>query len=234
MRIATHLENSTGPEKAGVPLRLGVGQRLCRVLGLCALGLAALVALTPFPTWLARAAATPTSLGPADAVVVLGGELTAEGRLGPSSLRRLVHGIVLHRAKLAPLLVLSGQTRRHGGSEPEVRAQLARDLGVAPEAIVLVPGANTTREEAARTAAELRPRGVHRILLVTDPLHLARARGVFSRAGLEVLAAPAPDPELDARGPLGRLALARTLAMEIVARGYYRLAGYLQVLSLHI
>jgi uncharacterized SAM-binding protein YcdF (DUF218 family) len=169
----------------------------------------------------------PASVEPADAVVVLGGDFTAEGQLGPSSLRRLVHGIVLHRSKLAPLLVLSGQTRRHGASEPEVRARLARDLGVAPEAIVLVLGANTTREEATRVAAELQPRGVHRILLVTDPLHLARARGVFTRAGLEVLAAPTPDPELDARGPLARLALSRAFAMEILAWGYYRLAGCL-------
>jgi uncharacterized SAM-binding protein YcdF (DUF218 family) len=218
--------NWTAPAPARPSARPGVTLLLCRALGLLALIGVTLATLTPLPTWLARAAATPPSLGPAGAIVVLGGGFSEDGQLGPSSLRRLVHGIVLQRAKLAPLLVLSGQSRRHGPSESEVRADLARALGVAPE-VILVVDARTTREEATRTAAALRPRGVHRILLVTDSLHLARARGVFIRAGLEVLAAPAPDPELDARGPLERLSLARALAREIVARGYYRLAGYL-------
>ena len=54
--------NSSPPEQADFPVRLGVSQLLCRVLGLLALTLAPLVALTPLPTRLARAAAMPASL----------------------------------------------------------------------------------------------------------------------------------------------------------------------------
>lgn len=47
-----------------------------------------------------------------------------------------------------------------------------------------------TGENAAYSAALLRGTGVTRILLVTDAMHMARARAVFARAGLEVVDAP--------------------------------------------
>ena len=60
-----------------------------------------------------------------------------------------------------------------------------------------------------RVGAALRARGMRSILLVSDPLHLVRARAAFEREGLDVLPAPTETP-LDARLPTAdRLALAR-------------------------
>jgi uncharacterized SAM-binding protein YcdF (DUF218 family) len=142
-------------------------------------------------------------------------------------LRRLVHGIVLHRRGLAPLLVLSGVTPRVGPSEPEVRARLARELGVPSAVILPVIGANTTREEALRVGAELGPRGVRSILLVSSPLHLVRARAVFERQGFAVHPAPVENMPLRAQSSGERLALTRYFAQELVGWLYYRVAGYL-------
>ena len=203
------------------------GLRGCRILGAVALGLFAVVELTPATEWLATRYAEPPQLEPADTIVVLGSAFRPNGWLDPPSLRRLVHGIVLHRRGLAPFLVLSGVTPRVGPSEPEVRARLARELGVPSAVILLVIGANTTREEALRAGAELRPRGVRSILLVSSPLHLVRARALFERQGFAVHPAPVEDRPLHARDSAERLALTRYFAQELVGWLYYRVAGYL-------
>jgi uncharacterized SAM-binding protein YcdF (DUF218 family) len=157
---------------------------------------------------------------------VLGGGFS-HGALGDPSLQRLVHGVRLQRGGLAPLLVVSGEAAAGGPSEQEARAQIARSFGVPPEAVVALPGANTTREEAIRGRMELGPRGVRSILLVSSALHLARARGAFEREGFRVL--PAPADSLFAFGSTAaqRLALTRALLREAAGHVYYRLAGYL-------
>jgi uncharacterized SAM-binding protein YcdF (DUF218 family) len=87
--------------------------------------------------------------------------------------------------------------------------------------------ARTTREEAVRLRATLGLRGVRSILLVTDSQHMLRAQGLFDRAGFEVLPAPADDFSSAATEPEERLRLMRRVGQEILARLYYRLAGYL-------
>lgn len=200
--------------------------RVCRILGAVVLGVLALAALTPASERLAARYAQQPHLAPADAVIVLGGGFRLWS-LGDPSLQRLVHGVRLQRRGLAPLLVLSGEAPAVGPSEPEVRAQLARTLGVPPAAIVALPGANTTREEALRARAELGPRGVRSILLVSSSLHLPRARGTFERAGFQVLPAPVDTSFTYGSRGAQRLAVTRALLRELAGQVYYRLAGYL-------
>ena len=199
---------------------------LPRLAGAVGVGLVFAVILTPLPNVLTRALAEPARLAPAGAIVVLGGMVWPDGSLGSSSLRRAVQGIRLHRQGLAPLLVFLGESPAEGPTEPGVRASLARELGVVPEAILPVLGARTTREEAIRIAAALGPGGTRRILLVTDALHLGRARRTFERVGFEVLAAPVDELPSEADTPGERLWLARQVVKELLARLYYRLAGY--------
>ncbi|MBI3454449.1 MAG: YdcF family protein [Candidatus Rokubacteria bacterium] len=166
-------------------------------------------------------------LEPGDAIVVLGaGGVRGDGTLSDSSLRRAIHGILLYQSGLAPLLVLSGPAGSEGPPEAEVRAALARRLGVPAEVILTEASGHTTREEAAALGAVLRSRGVRRVLLVADWEGMGRARGLFERAGLAVL--PAPD---EARGwsgtPEGRLKIMRLVLQEALAGLYYRVAGYL-------
>lgn len=185
-------------------------------------------AFTPLPNLVSRWLGTAPRLEPSDAVVVLGNQLLPDGMLGANSVRRTVHGVGLYRRGFAPLLVLLGPSRPEGGrTEAEVRAELARDLGVAAQGILTDGTARTTREEALHVRALLGPRGVRRILLVTESRHLARARGLFERAGFEVLPAPADGAFPRASEPEARLGLMRGVLEELLARLYYRVAGYL-------
>lgn len=145
-------------------------------------------------------AAGPRTIGQlptAPAMVVLGGAV--EGAVPPSrpypDLRpaadRLWHAVRLYRAGKAPLLVLSGGTVHRGEpSEAEAMRQFLVDMGVPATAMLLEGRSRTTSENAAETARLLQPRGIRRILLVTSALHMRRARGLFERAGFEVIPAP--------------------------------------------
>ena len=200
--------------------------RGCLILGAITIALLAAATLTPSVEWLAKRYAEPARIAPADAVVVLGGAFGPDGWLDAASLHRLVEGMRLYHQGLAPLLVLSGTSPRVGPSEPEIRAQLARELGIPPAAILTVIGANTTHEEGVKVDAALKPRGMRSILLVSGPLHLVRARAVFERQGFVVYPAPAKEISLDARLPGQRIAVARLLAQEALGWLYYRLQGY--------
>ena len=103
------------------------------------------------------------------------------------------------------------------GTSDEVAEGLEEFLGTA----------RTTREEAVEVGKLLKPRGIQRILLVTDGDHMARALPLFERAGFEVLPAPVFDTVYDAAGPEDRLSTSRSMLMELGARLYYRAAGYL-------
>ena len=194
--------------------------RACRILGVVVLTALAIVTVTPLSAWLAVGYGALPRLAPADAVVALGGGLD-EDALGAPSLQRTIEGIRLVRRGLAPLILFTGEP-----SEPETRAKLAQELGV-PSAAILTATANTTHGEALAAATVLRPRGVRSVLLVSGSLHLVRARGAFEREGFEVLPAPADQLLTVGSGAVERLIVMRTLVREVVARGYYRVAGYL-------
>ncbi len=201
--------------------------RLVQLVGLVGVLLFLASAFTPLPNLLGQGLAVPARLEAAEAIVVLGGGLSADGALDNASLRRALHGIVLSRRGLAPLLVFSGPAYHGGVAEANVRAGLARELGIPPEAILTVVDAWNTREEASRITSLLGARGVRKILLVTDSQHMVRARALFERSGFEVLAAPVDAVSLVANGPGGRLDLMRQILKEILARVYYRMARYL-------
>jgi uncharacterized SAM-binding protein YcdF (DUF218 family) len=186
-----------------------------RALGLTALLVFLVASLTPAAEYVTAWTTPAPRLEAADAIVVLASFATPEGVLSNPSLRRAIHGIVLQRRELAPLLLLSGAP-----SEARTRAALARDLGIPPGAILEASGGRTTREEAAFLAPLLKSRGVHRILLVTDPLHLPRAAALFEGEGFAVLPAPTRDVE-DYLQRAGSVVQAWTAVL------YHRLAGYL-------
>ncbi len=201
--------------------RLGAG---VRVLGAAALFAFAAVAFTPLAAVVDARMDHGSEIGPAEAVVVLGAGVGPEGVLQVQSLRRAVLGITLFRRGLAPRIVMLGPAAEGGVVEAEVRAALARDLGVPAEAIVSEARGLTTREEARLTRARLGP-GARRILLVTGAHHMGRARALFRREGFEVLRAPVDEVSARSSRPEDRLEVWRLIAQEAVARAYNRLAG---------
>ena len=198
----------------------------CRGVGLAVVTSFFLLAYTPLVNRLQGGPAPWGPPGPGHAIVVLGSGMGADGALTARSLRRAVHGVRLYRQGLAPRLVVLGIRPDSGPGEAEARAQLARELGVPAEAILVVSGGRTTWEEAGRTWSLLGPLGARRVLLVTDVSHMERSREAFARTGFEVVPAPVASAFSEPDRPAERLAVARTLAQEWLARAYYRLAGY--------
>jgi uncharacterized SAM-binding protein YcdF (DUF218 family) len=163
----------------------------------------------------------------AQAIVVLGaGGVAPGGDLTDTSLRAAMTGIRLFQQHWAPVLVFSGPAVS-GRSEADMRAKLAHEAGVPHTSIVTVSSARTTHEEALEIRATLAPRGIHKILLVVDGPGLTRAMGVFEQAGFDVVPAPWSDGWSFRGSPEDRLDSLRAIAVELVARLYYRVAGYL-------
>lgn len=224
----------TEPRIAGAAMACSSrGERLsmheafvCRVLGAVGVVFFLAAAFTPLAHVLDVWAGAPAQLEPSDAIVVLGSGVSPDGFLTNASVLRTGRGIALYRKGLAPLLLFLGTANRGGPTEAQVRADIARQGGVPPAAILTDAGGHTTREEAARVKALLQPKGVRTILLVADSLDMRRARPVFERAGFEVRSAPA-DTFVDPGTPEERLDLLRGVLKESVAWLYYRVAGYL-------
>lgn len=203
------------------------GWRIIQLLGIVTVVAFLLVSFTPLPNVLNQWAGVSARLQPAAAIVVLGGGMGDDEVLSASSLRRTIHGITLFRRGFAPLLVFSGPTSRpHGREEAEVRAEMARLLGVSPAAILTETTARTTRAEAVCMAALLQPRGVSTILLVTSYAHMARSQQLFENVGFTVQPTPVDDIS-HVRNPEARWESMRPLVQEFLARVYYRIAGYL-------
>lgn len=201
---------------------------MARIVGVVVLLVTVIAAFSPLPDLLVEWFTAPTDEGGADAIVVLGGGgVWGGGVLSAISARRTLHGIILYRQGRAPLLVLSGSPLQEQPSEIELRHRLALDLGVPPHAILNYSEAQTTREEATGIGRMLRERGVHRILLVTDGLHMARAGRLFQAAGLDVVRAPVSDGPTAGRSPGSRLFLTSRVVQELLAQIYYRLMGRL-------
>ncbi len=107
------------------------------------------------------------------------------------ALGRLRYGAHLQHESGLPLLVSGGNGTPDGRYEAKAQgmARALREDFRTPVAWIEDRSA-TTAENAAFSAAILRRHQVKRILLVTDAMHMPRARRVFQRAGLEVVDAP--------------------------------------------
>jgi len=199
-----------------------------RIVGALGVALLLAVGFTPLPNTLSYWLAPSRELGPAGAIVVLGGGgVNERGELNGASLLSLLEGVDLYRRGLAPLLLVSGSPSGPRGTEVERRTDVSRECGIPREALLTISSARTTRDEALGTRALLDPLGIHRVILVTDGHAMGRAMAVFERAGFDVIPSYGV-PVLEWGGTSeARLGVMRRVAIEAVARLYYRLAGYL-------
>jgi uncharacterized SAM-binding protein YcdF (DUF218 family) len=145
----------------------------------------------------------PEAAGAQAIVVLAAGRLSRageyDGRDIPdhTALARLRYGAHLQRRTGLPLLVTGGNggsgadpttiDMRYTKADAMARA-LREDFGVPVKWIER--RSRDTGENAIYSNVMLRQAGVKRILLVTDAMHMHRARGVFEREGLEVVDAP--------------------------------------------
>lgn len=195
---------------------------VCRLVGALVVAAVLLAAFTRVPNAIAQRMVVPPAIARADAIVVLGASLNRDGTLTDASLRRAVEGIRLYREGLAPRLLFLGMY-----GEGRARATLATALGVPRDVITVYEAEPTTRHEAHGVAQRLAPEGATKVLLVTDALHMRRARALFERAGFTVFPASTQTGLVLGHTPEGRLSLTRGLLQELAALAYHHAFGYL-------
>ena len=127
----------------------------------------------------------------ADALVVLGARVMPGGVPSGALLARVEKAVELYQRGLAPRLVFSGGIGVHPPSEAQVMREQAVRLGVPSEACVLEEQSHSTEQNARYSAELLRSLGARRVVVVSDPYHLLRARQYFRLHGFEVTTSPA-------------------------------------------
>ncbi len=186
---------------------------------------------------LARAANAPLArrdrFRPADAIVILGAKLRADGTLSGALEERVAAGVELWKRGAAPIVCVTGGGPP-GRVEAEAMARRARELGVPDEALRIESEAANTGDNARLAARLLAADGCQTVWIVSQPFHLLRARLLFYKYGLVPLAWHAED-SLQFRYPRLALrwltreyaALARFAVFEIrpLLRGQWRLRG---------
>ncbi len=137
-----------------------------------------------------RAGAEPG--GPADVIVVLGAAAYGS-EPSPVFRERIEHALALHRDGAAPRLLFTGGKRKDTDlTEAEVAKRYALDRGVAPERILCEEESTSTLENLANAWALMQRNGLTRAILVSDPLHLARAELLARRLGMTVAISATP------------------------------------------
>jgi uncharacterized SAM-binding protein YcdF (DUF218 family) len=126
----------------------------------------------------------------ADAIVVLGARVNADGSPGSDLTSRTYHAVDLWLAGYAPHIICTGGFKNERLSAAAVCRRFAIALGVPADRVYLADGSSNTIEDAAATAQVMAAQGWRKAILVSHPLHLYRARWLFGRAGLNVVTSP--------------------------------------------
>lgn len=124
----------------------------------------------------------PAQLRGVQAIAVLGGRTA-----------RVHYAAALHRETGLPLMLTGKGT---GDTEFAAESQKMEQIlqvryGLRPEWVET--GSFDTLENALYSWCVLAPAGVRKVALITDAVHMPRARALFESAGFEVVPAPAPD-----------------------------------------
>lgn len=129
---------------------------------------------------------------PSDAVLVLGRRLV-DDQPTPVFRARLDHGAQLYRDGWAPRVIVSGGlTGAARRSEAAAGREHLIAAGVPADAVWTEDSSRHTLENLFFVRDTLRRHDWNRLLLVSDPLHLARALAFARGLALDVACSPAP------------------------------------------
>lgn len=145
---------------------------------------------SPLVPWVASHLADRWESPHGDVLVVLGADILGDGTLGVGSYWRAVYGERMYRQHHFRKVIVCGGAEGSTRPVAAAMAEFMTALGVPAEALVLETRSRNTRENALY-ARELA--GTGEVALVTSDYHMWRARRVFERAGMRVVALPFPD-----------------------------------------
>ena len=119
----------------------------------------------------------------ADAALVLGARVYADGRPSRFLRERIEIGVRLYLAGDVDHIIMSGDGDDSSGyGEPTVMSTVAQDMGVPAEAIIEDPLGVDTYSSCARARNEY---GMTSVIVATQEFHVPRAVWLCQRAGLK-------------------------------------------------
>ena len=128
-----------------------------------------------------------------DAIVVLG-VAQYDGRPSPQLQARLDHALALWQEGLSPLVITTGGNQPGDRfTEAEASANyLIKGLGIDYQAVEILQenSGSTTRESLIGVRDIMQSRGLHSILIVTDPYHSLRSLLIAQDLGLVAYVSP--------------------------------------------
>jgi len=129
----------------------------------------------------------------ADAIVVLGAA-AYDAVPSPVFRERIEHGLALYRQGHAPRLMFTGGYGGKGArfAESEVARRYAIQHGIPEEAIWIETRSQSTCQNLMEARQILQENGWERVIVVSDPLHMARTLRLSHRLGINAVASPTP------------------------------------------
>lgn len=195
------------------PVRL-----VLKIVGLLVAAIVLYFAVTLVQVWLTSREYDPQ---PAQAIVVMGAA-QYDGVPSPDLQARLDEALLLYHEGYAPLIGVTG-SKEPGDQFTEAESG-ARYLESQPHPVpadsILEAGGNDSWSNLADLAPELRDRGVHSILMVTDPFHEARSMAIASDLGFT------PHPTPTHTSPITGFASVPYFLKEAVGVGLGRIIGF--------
>jgi uncharacterized SAM-binding protein YcdF (DUF218 family) len=130
---------------------------------------------------------------PSDAIIVLGAA-AYDARPSPVFEERIRHGLDLYRRGMAPRLIFTGGFGGAGArfAESEVARRYALRHDIPDEAILIETHSRSTRQNLIYARDLMRANGMQRAILVSDPLHMARALRLSHELGIDAVASSTP------------------------------------------
>jgi uncharacterized SAM-binding protein YcdF (DUF218 family) len=163
----------------------------------------------------------------AQAVIVLGAA-QFDGRPSAVLRARLDHAAVLYRRKIAPVVVVTGgKIEGDRFTESAASANYLHTKGVPDEAILREATGRTSWQSLAASARFLiGDRGIRDVVLVSDPFHAARVRGIASELGFQAATSPTRT------SPITGMTEFRHMLTETAQVGIARIIGFRRLVRL--
>ncbi len=186
------------------------------VLGAIALAIAYFL-VTLYQVW---STGNADQARPVDAIVVMGAA-QYDGRPAPVLASRLDHALDLYRQGLADTIVVTGGKQPLDRfTEAAASAQYLERRGVPESAIVQETAGRSSYDSLRGAARLLAAQGKRRVLLVSDPYHSLRIKGIAEEVGLDALTSPTRT------SPITGMAAFRRMVKEAAGVSLARAIGY--------
>lgn len=168
------------------------------------------------------------SATPVDAILVLSGGITDDGRLTGQALDRLLSALTISQRRGIAPLALSVVEQANHTSEADQRALVS--LALPGASVRFVRNVFSTYDEAVAFTALAQTNGWRRVILVTSPMHSARACATLEKTGLSVECRPADGRDYSVRrmrSAQDRREIFKDVVYEAAAAMLYRVRGWL-------